>query len=113
MTRGLSQRAETKESFVRGEARFVLGSESRTANKHSKVIRKRGSFTRVEQVFDGNCSLDACEASIGPLEVQGWRPVVRLVLYDRPGSAFAGAKILRVGIGTKIAATCDCGRRSG
>jgi hypothetical protein len=52
MTGGLSQRIETKESFVRGEGRFVLGVGSRTAGKHSKVIRKRGGFARIEQVFD-------------------------------------------------------------
>jgi len=69
MTRGLSQRVETKESFVRGGVGFVFGGGSRTVGKHSEVIRKRGGFARVEQIFDGNCSINACEASVGPLEV--------------------------------------------
>lgn len=76
MTRGLDQRVEAKESFVRGEYRFVLGAGRRIASKHSKVIRERGGFARIEQVFDGDCSVNTCEASVGPLEVQGRCPVI-------------------------------------
>ena len=94
MTRGLDQRVEAKESFVRDEIRFVFGAGSRTAGKHSEVIRKRGSFAGIEQIFDGNRSVNTCEASVGPLEVQGRCPVIGLVLYDRPRGAFTGTKFL-------------------
>lgn len=80
----LSQRIEAKESFIRCGARVILGTRSRVTGKHPKVIRERGSFARVEQVFDGDRSIDACEASVGPLEVQRRRPVIGLVLYDWP-----------------------------
>lgn len=112
MTRGLNQRIETKESFVGDEIRFVLGARSRTAGKHPKVIRERDGFAGIEQVFDRNRSIDACEASVGPPEVQGRCPVTRLVFNNRSGSAFAGAKILRGGMGTKVTAANNCGGRS-
>jgi len=69
MTRGLGQWVEAKEGFVQGEIRFVFGAGGRIAGKHPKVIRKRGGFARIEQVFDRNRSVDSCEASVGPLEV--------------------------------------------
>jgi len=108
MPGGLNQRVETKESFVRGEARFVLGAGIWAAGKHFKVVREWGSFAGVEQVFDRDRSVDACEAPVSPLEVKGRRPIIRFILHDRPGSAFAGAKILRGGMGTKVAATDNC-----
>jgi hypothetical protein len=106
VTGGLSRGVETKISFVSGVG-FVIGSGCRGIGEHSEVIRKRGGFVSIETVFDGNGSVNACEASIGPLEVQGWCPVVRLVLYDWPRSALAGAKVLRSGIRTELATPGD------
>jgi len=48
MTRGLSQRIETKESFIRGGVRLVLGAGSWAAGEHSEVVRKQGGFAGVK-----------------------------------------------------------------
>lgn len=93
MTGGLSQPVETQEGFVRGRVRIVLGSQSWATGEHLKVVGERGSFARVETVFDRDCSVNACETSVGPLEIQGWCPVTRLVLDDWSRSALASAEI--------------------
>jgi len=112
MTGGLNQRVETKKSFVRGGVGFILGAGSWTAGKHFEIVGKWGHFVRVEQIFDRNRSADPRETSIGPLEVKGRCPVIRFILYDWSRSTFAGAKILRGGMGTKVTATDDYGGRS-
>lgn len=100
--------AEEVDGQLRG-ARSVVGPQGGVSTEHAEVRRerRRGSSLVVKEVVDDGATVQAREASIGPLEVKKRGPVVGLVLFDWDGATLAFAHVLGGGSEAEVAPAED------